>query len=382
MERTDRFDHDIATGILQDPAPPCLSLYQPTHRRVTEIDQDPIRFRNLVKEIEAGLADRLPKAEIQSLLEPFHDLAADHDFWNHNQDGIAILATQDLFRVYRLQYAVPERAVVADSFHVKPLLRTLQATDRFQVLALTREDVHLYEGSESTMDEIPLHPDVPRTITDALGEQLSEPHLTVASYGGVGGGKNPMHHGKGSKEGEVDVDTERFFRAVDRAITEHHSKPSGLPLILAALPEHHHLFREVSHNPNLLEAALPVHPDALGSLDELRERALELFEPHRRARLAELSERFGSARANGGADDDPAAIARAAVAGRVDTLLLEQGREMPGRVDSVTGNVDPHGADDVLDDLGQIVRSMGGTVLLVPAESMPTSSGAAAIHRY
>lgn len=378
MERTDRFDHDIATGILQDPTPPCLSLYQPTHRRLTESDQDPIRFRNLVKELESALVDRLPKGEVQSLLEPFHDLAADRDFWNHNQDGMAVLATQDLFRVYRLQYTVPERAVVADSFHVKPLLRTLEATDRFQVLAVTREDVHLYEGSGSTMDEVPLHPDVPRTITDALGDQLTERFTNFHA----GGGGTAIHHGHGGKAAEVDVDAERFFRAVDRAVTEHHSKPSGLPLILAALPEHHHLFREVSHNPNLLEPALPVHPDALGSLDELRERALELFEPHRRARLAALSERFGSARANGSGDDDPAAIARAAVSGRVDTLLLEEGREMPGRVDATTGKIDRHGADDVLDDLGQIVRSMGGTVLLVPADSMPATSGAAAIYRY
>ncbi len=378
MERTDRFDHDIATGILQDPTPPCLSLYQPTHRRLTESDQDPIRFRNLVKELENGLVDRLPKGEVQALLEPFHDLAADHDFWNHNQDGMAVLATQDLFRVYRLQYTVPERAVVADSFHVKPLLRTLEATDRFQVLALTREDVHLYEGSGSTMDEVPLHPDVPRTITDALGDQLTERFTNFHA----GGGGTAIHHGHGGKAAEVDGDAERYFRAVDRAVTEHHSKPSGLPLILAALPEHHHLFREVSRNPNLLEAALPVHPDALGSLDELRERTLELFEPHRRARLAQLSERFGNARANGSGDDDPAAIARAAVSGRVDTLLLEEGREMPGRVDATTGKIDPHGADDVLDDLGQIVRSMGGTVLLVPADSMPATSGAAAIYRY
>jgi hypothetical protein len=30
-------------------------------------------------------------------------------------------------------------------------------------------------------------------------------------------------------------------------VFEHHSRRSGLPLILAALPEHHHLFRRVSH---------------------------------------------------------------------------------------------------------------------------------------
>ena len=46
----------------------------------------------------------------------------------------------------------------------------------------------------------------------------------------------------------MDLDAERFFRAVDRAVLEHHSRPSGLPLILAALPEHHSLFRPLSEN--------------------------------------------------------------------------------------------------------------------------------------
>jgi hypothetical protein len=43
-----------------------------------------------------------------------------------------------------------------------------------------------------------------------------------------------MHHGHGGKKDEADIDAERFFRAIDRAVLEHHSRPSGLPLMLAA----------------------------------------------------------------------------------------------------------------------------------------------------
>lgn len=34
--------------------PPCLSLYQPTHRPHPHRAQDPIRFRNLVKSLDWG----------------------------------------------------------------------------------------------------------------------------------------------------------------------------------------------------------------------------------------------------------------------------------------------------------------------------------------
>jgi hypothetical protein len=67
-----------------------------------------------------------------------------------------------------------------------------------------------------------------------------------------------MHHGQGGKKDEIDGNAERFFRAVDRVVLEHHSRPSGPPLMLAALPKHHHLFRKVSHNPFLMASGLMV----------------------------------------------------------------------------------------------------------------------------
>jgi hypothetical protein len=241
--------NDYAAGVLNAHEPPCLSLYQPTHRRYPDNQQDPIRFRNLVKSIEQSLRQKYTTREVKPLLKPFHDLADDHEFWHHTLDGLSLLGAPGLFRVYRLQRSVPELAVVADSFHIKPLLRIIQSADRYQVLGMNRREIKLYEGNRDVLDEIVPAQAVPRTINDALGEELTDPHLTVASYGGAAG--PAMRHGHGSKKDEVDIDAERFFRSVDRAILEHHSRPSGLPLILAALPEYHTLFRQVSQNPFL-----------------------------------------------------------------------------------------------------------------------------------
>jgi hypothetical protein len=381
------FDKDYAAGLLDNCAPPCLSLYQPTHRHYPDNRQDPIRFRNLVKALEGSLLQKFPKDEIQPLLEPLLALAGDRDFWNHTLDGLAVLCARDMFRVYRLQRPVAELAVVADSFHRKPLLRILQSADRYHVLGLSRQAIKLFEGNRDTLDEIEPAPGVPRTIVQALGEELTEPHQTVASYGGVGRGRAPMHHGHGGKESEVDIDAERFFRAVDRAVLEHHSQPSGLPLILAALPEHHHMFHDVSHNPLLIPESIDIHPDALSSSDELRLRAWQLMEPRYLARLAALVEEFGNARSAGLGDDDLAQVAKAVVGGRVATLLIEARREIHGRINAATGtieldNVTHPEIGDVLDDLGALALKMGGQVVIVPTERMPTKTGIAAIYRY
>jgi hypothetical protein len=196
-----------------------------------------------------------------------------------------------------------------------------------------------------------------------------------------------MHHGHGGKEFEVDSDAERFFRAVDRAVLEHHSQPSRLPLILAALPEHHHMFYDVSHNPFLIPECIDIHPDALSSVDELRERAWRLMEPRYLARLAALVEEFGNARSKGLGEDELSQVAKAVVGGRVATLLIEARREVPGRINAGTGDIELDNlshpeVDDVLDDLGTLSLRMGGQVVIVPAERMPTQTGIAAVYRY
>lgn len=194
-------DKDYAAGVIDNCDPPCLSLYQPTHRHHPDNQQDPIRFGNLVKALEGSLLQQFPKDEVRPLLEPFLALADDRDFWNHTLDGLAVLGAKGIFRVYKLQRPIAELAVVADSLHTKPLMRILQSADRYQVLGLNRQEIKLYEGNRDALDEIELDQDVPRTLTDALGEELTDSHLTVASYGGVGGSQAPMHHGHGGEKG-------------------------------------------------------------------------------------------------------------------------------------------------------------------------------------
>ena len=382
-----RLSNDILTEISADHyEQPRLSLYQPTHRHHPENQQDPIRFRGLVKELELLLLENHPSEVVSSMLEPFETLGRDADFWNHTLDGLAVFAAPGWFEAIVLQRTVEELTVVADSFHTKPLRRILQSTDRYQVLGLSLHEIKLYEGDRNGVVEIDLADGVPRTIEEALGEELTEARLTVASYGGVGGSRGAMRHGHGGKGDEVDNDADRFFRAVDRAVMEAHSRPSALPLILAALPEHHHLFHEVSRNPALLPEAIKFHPDSM-SLDELRECAWTIFEPLYQSRLAALGSDYAVANSKKLGLDDLELIGEAVVGGRVATLLIEADREIVGHIHDGSGNVhlgasDHPQSDDLLDDLGERVIKNGGKVFVVPSSKMPTTTGAAATCRY
>lgn len=377
---------EAITELLNVQEETCLSLYMPTHKTHPANSQDISKFKELVKELEKILSENLSESEVKVFLDPYHKLTEDYDFWQHADAGLAILSTKDKWHVYKLESSVERLAVVADSFHTKPLRKYLQTLERYQVLGLTLTDVKFYEGNRHSLVEVELADDVPATIEDALGEQLTQKYLSI-SGGGAGSGFSGtgIHHGHGSKSDEVEKDTERFFTVVARAVEEHYSNPSGLPLILAALPEHHNVFQKVSNNSHLLEKGIKINPKST-SLEKLKELTWDVIEPLYFERLDKLADKFNQAKANKQGSDTLSEIAKATVEGRVDTLLIESNRVIVGSIDKNTGDIDLKDkgsqVDDLLDDIGELVTLKGGKVMIVPVDKMPTFTGIAAIFRF
>jgi len=377
--------------LLASTTKPCVSIYQPTHRHHPDNQQDPIRFKNLIREVKTQLLEKHDKDSVAAVIENLEQLSRDAPFWNHRTDGLAVLASPTDFQVFDLQQSVDELAIVADSFHTKPLIRSLYATDRFQVLCITLAETALYEGNRNSIDRVELV-DVPKTIEEALGEELTEPHQTVASYGDGSGGPNSGHgspamfHGHGDNKDEMPIDRARFFRAVDRAILEHHSRPSGLPLLLAALPQHQTHFRQLTCNPSLIDAGIEIDPMSL-SADQIRELAWQALEPIYEQKLSQRVDQYHTAKAHGRGSDDLPSILSAALAGRVSDLYVASDHHIAGKIDAINGTMVPGELsnpeiDDVLDDLAEIVMGMDGEVLVLQSDEMPSKTGVAATYRF
>lgn len=362
--------------------PPCLSIYLPTHRHAPDNQQDPIRLKNLLRQVEKSLLETMSRAAVGDLLAPLEALLDDKAFWNHSLDGLALLRSADSLRVYKLRIPVSELVMIDDDFYTKPLVRALQSAGSYHVLAVDMKKIRLYEGDKHSIAEVELGDESPKTIQDALGDELSDPFHTSGAYGKGAG--TAMFHGHGGRKDEVEIDAERFFRVVDKWVTEHISAPSEVPLIIAMLPEHQSLFRAVSKNPKLVAEGIEIDPFAL-SADELRDRAWEIIDRYRDIELSVLAEKFGNEQAQGRASSDLAELGRAAVEGRVEVLMIEEGRRIPGTIDSATGAVtygdDPTGPD-LLDEIGEIVLRASGGVAVVPIAQMPSDTGAAGLLRY
>ncbi len=378
-------DKSLLSTLLDEASPPCISIYMPTHRAGQQTRENSIRFKSTLQRAHEELA-RTDKEAAERLVGGVMKITDDNDFWRHQLQALGIFIDRARTLFVRLPRPMKREIVaVADSFHVKPLIRAMQTLDRYQLLAVTQKSVTLYEGDRDNLDVVPLHPDVPRTLVEAIGGEVAG-QLNVSHYGGLA--HSGMFHGHHDNKDDRDMDLERYFRVIDKAVYDYHGRNGDLPLFLAADVDYHDRFRKASHHPRLQEEGVRINPGAVEVTPErLREEMNGILLPQMHARTRELIEQYGNAKARGQGSDDLAAIAQAAATGRVAVLLIDADRHVGGRVDPGDGKLklmpesDPE-VDDVLDDLAEMTLRQGGRALVLPGDVHPADSGAAAIFRY
>jgi hypothetical protein len=111
------------------------------------------------------------------------------------------------------------------------------------------------------------------------------------------------------------------------------------------------------------------------------------MEPFYLKNIQELVDNFKDKKASLLGSQDLKQVSLAAVEGRVDTVLIDAEKMIPGRIDYTTGDIefgnikDPE-LDDILDDLAELVMRKNGQVVVLPKDKMPCKTGIAAIYRY
>jgi hypothetical protein len=360
--------------------PPCVSIYMPMQRAKPPAAQNPREYRDLVDQAERQLASDYPRHITGPILENLRSVGTDDGFWVGDRDGLAVFASPDLLSVIDLRKPVRPAVHVADNFHVKPLLRILQADARYHLLTLTQRHVQMFAGTGDT-PLVPLDsgnlPQDPGVVSKMrLNHQISateDLHTPSTQLPDEGNAAYP-------------ASLDAFFRAVDKAVWENFSRDAGLPLILCAVEHYHPQFHQISNNPHLLPDGIKHDPQSLGT-DRLRQEAWAIIEPGVRARMQALTDQFRAAKAHHKGSDEPVEVVEAANVGRVETLLIDSGHEILARYDPITGRIasptpsDTH-ADDLLDEIAEVVLRADGEVLVLPPEMMPTDQGLAAIYRY
>ncbi len=348
----------------------CISIYLKTTPLTQEIEESRIALGNLVKTaIDQLESAGLEKRRIWPLQEHFESLLEDNAFWEHQAHSLAILATPDLMRTYRLANKLTGMVKVSDRFHLKPLLRAIAFPHAAHVLAISENAVRLVEVfADLPATEVRV-PNMPKDAASAVGKATINDSGTGRRLEGLQGQK---------------VRLGQYIRKVDAAL-----RPillhSDIPVVLAATLPVDALFRSLSAVP-VLPQSIEGSPDRLSDA-ELASAARPVLDAHYDSQIADFRRLFDQRAGQNRATTDISDAARAATFGGIESLLVDIDSAIEGHVDEETGAVTFDVEGDatkygVVDEIaGRALRS-GARVLAVRKDDIPAHKNLAAILRY
>ena len=358
-------------ALLRAQHPVCVSIYLKTTPITPEVEADRIAFKNAVSEAMAAVEqldfERGADRELREALDHLHD---DRTFWDYQSHSLAVFATPERVRTFRLPNHLEPSVTVDERFFVKPLLRAVTFPQAAFVLALSQNAVRLIEISAAAQAHDVEVPDMPSDAAGAVGK------ASIAD-------RSPSGAIQGSEGQKVRM--RQYARKVDGAL-RHVLVGRDQPLILAATQPLDAIFRSVNTYPHLAEQGLRGNPDTVTD-EEIDHEARTVLDGIYAAELAELRSLFEARSAQGRGASEIGDVARAATFGAVDTLFVDIDAKLPGTVDPDSGAVslDEDGDPDdagVVDEIARRVILSSGRVLAVRSADVPGAEPVAAILRY
>lgn len=361
--------HEIE-ALLAVREPSCVSIYLPTSVITQESAAARIELKNLaaaaVRQLEAA---NLATAAVTAVRTGLADLVDDDDFWAAQARSLAVFASADGVRTFRLPNRLSSLVEAADRFYLMPLLRAVTFPQATFVLALATGSVRLVEvmreGPPFTVDV----PGLPSDAASAAGKS------SIAD-------RSPSRRIQGSEGQKVRL--RQYARKVDQALR---GVLTGFeqPLILAAAEPLDSIYRSVNSYPHLAEPGIGGSPE--GESDERLAAAARLvLDEVYAGELSAIHELFELRFQQNRASTDVATVARAATRGAIDTLLVDIDAKLPGFVDEDTGAVtfaqDNAISYGVVDEIARRALLTGGRVLAVRDAEVPWDAPLAAILRY
>jgi hypothetical protein len=369
----------------------CVSLYLPTSPLAENVQANRIAFKDLVREARSQLREAgADKEKIAVFEERFDHLAADdYDvqdegkirkrqrakldeielFWHQQANGLAVLATTRMIRMFRLPHSPKPLAEVADRLHLTPLIRAMTSPHDVFVLALAEESVRLIHAFANYPPVRLQIPDLPKNAEEATRRPSIHVRAPRRRLQNLEGEKVLLHKY-----------VTKVAQAIQRAL-------AGLntPLVLAAAEPIASIFRSVNTYPRLADEVIEGNPDLVTDA-ELEDAAIpildHIYSRELKAAIA-LYDELKPERAT----TDISYAAHAATAGAIDQLLVDLDAVVPGLVSDIDGSVTYSASDDaetysVVDEVARRALFTGARVMGARSEELPDRAPLAAILRY
>src|SRR6202140_4390031 len=358
----------------------CVSVYLPVSPLVDNIRANRIAFRDLAREALAQLREAgTDKRKIAVFEERFNHLAGlEHDvqdedkirklqrakpdpfesFWHYQGNGLAVLATAGMMRMFRLPDAPKPLAEVADRFNLTPLIRAMTSPHDVFVLALAEESVRLVHAFANFPPERLQVPDLPSNAEEATRRPSFHVRAPRRRLQNLEGEKVLLH---------------QYVRKVEHAIS---SVLAGwnAPLVLAAEEPLASMYRSVNTYPRLADEMIEGNP-GLTTDAELEDAAIPILDRLYSRELKAVIPLYDELKPRR-ATTDVSYAAHAATAGAVEQLLVDLHAVIPGLVSDIDGSVTYSASDDaetysVVDEVARRALYTGARVMGARKEELP-----------
>lgn len=370
----EKMTHDDLLQLTSVTDGPCVSLYIPA---LPEKNMQ-LEYEVLVRQATYLLTKDPRSEKTEEILADLYKFNPS-EFLKAQDPGIVLFVNKHWKNFYVPAHEVPSKVVVADSFHLRPLLEDLQSENMFNILALSPEEaifLHCNSGACSEVHHFLFHHgahsnSIHWTHYDE-GDTLQIPHL-----------KSHMR-GRGTQDSQNKKRSVKLFIKWIEAKINKEAGYQTLPLYIFTSEAMFPYYTEsTSHaQPQLLKIDLS---KGLPRTESLTHQAKELIHKqraqHKAQHALELEEKVKQQKVI----DNLVNISKAALKGRVQTLFLQKDLEIWGELHRKSGEFTIHEKqqdshdDDILDDIACEVLKRGGEVVVLSKKDMPTRSPASAI---
>lgn len=370
----------------------CISMFLPALKGGGEIQQRRFNLLNQLKETQHRLLVEHPLAvEHGKLLKPVYALLDDEQSWQAIGDSLAMFCAHDEFHCYRIPFDCKSQVILTDHFYLKPLLPLFVADQRFYLLALSQNDLRLFECTHFRITEMALPDTVPQDLAHVQTHEEPDNQVQFRSSSsgasrGTGGRRAVIFYGQGVGIDDAKENILRYFQQIDRGLHEIlHDEQA--PLIIAGVEYLLPIYREANTYPHLIEqGGILGNPDKL-SAHTLLEHAWPLVEPYVLRAQHEVLNHYEAWAQTELASANSSEIVLAAFYGRVADLFVALDQEQWGTFDPTTYAIQIHeeresGDDDLLDLAATQSILHGGRVYAMERENMPDKALLAAVFRF
>ena len=310
-----------------------LSAYIKHHE---QIDALKMKLKEVMIDASLHLSKVLTNDELHRFLEPIEILSKDTTTLKALKGNIGIFRTNRSFKILNVPVDVENLCVVADSFHVKPILKSLQSDRSYLLLGVDENTVTLYRGSMGRMNLI--------SKTDSIADHIKNRKELISNWLDEELANNPFLKGhKLYVAGELD------FTKV--------------------------LIKSLRYRPKYRS---PIHTEFSHSkLKTITSKIRDLMKSESEKSFEKSMNEYYWAEDKKMTHDNIFKISKAAVQGRIKKLIIADEVNLFGKLCNKTGDLSihfderDHEDDDVLDDLAQTVLMAGGEIVIAGSNKMP-----------